>query len=344
MNFKITPRRLRILILIIASGLIIYFLYLVKSILPPFIFAIILAYVLNPVIKFIEQHGAKRTYAIIITYLSFILIIFLISFYGFPILLKEMNAFAETIPDYTNQLQEMVRNFYRDFQRVEIPESVRQVTNENIQHLEQLLLDSLDKMVNKIWGVFSSLFSIIIAPILTFYILKDSDHISERILNILPTSFRDEFIELWQSIDWVLTKFIRGHLLVAGLVGLASTIGFTIINMKFAILLGIIAGLADLIPYFGPILGAIPAVALALLNSKWQALYVLIVMFIIQQLESNFLSPKILGESVGLHPLVVIFVLLAGGHLFGVLGMLLAVPVAAVGRITINYVFRKMIS
>jgi predicted PurR-regulated permease PerM len=174
--------------------------------------------------------------------------------------------------------------------------------------------------------------------------LKDSNHISTRLLNFLPVSIREEFINLWGKIDNVLTNFIRGHLLVAGIVGLLTTIGLLIIKMKFALILGIIAGLADLIPYFGPILGAVPAVVLALLDSNVQVFYVILVMIIVQQLESNLLSPKILGDSVGLHPLAVIFVLLTGGHFFGVVGMIIAVPFAAVIKIVINYAVTKMVS
>jgi len=139
-------------------------------------------------------------------------------------------------------------------------------------------------------------------------------------------------------------KFIRGHLLVASMVGVLTSLGLALVGVKFYLLLGIIAGIADLIPYFGPIIGAIPAVGLALLNSSQQALYVLLVMVVVQQVENNLLSPKILGDSVGLHPVVVIFVLLAGGHLFGILGMLLAVPLTAILRILVNYLYTLLVS
>ncbi len=344
MKLEMTRKKLRISILIITGVLIIYFLYLIKSVLVPFLLALVLAYILNPFIRFLERHGLCRILAILGTYFSFAVIVFIIIYYGFPIIIKEVNALAETVPEYTLKLQEFVRNFYKDFQRVDIPESIKKVTLENINNFEQTILDTLDSMVSNVWNIFSGIFSIILAPVLAFYMLKDSSYIGTKLLNFIPISIREEFTKLWDKIDNVLTNFIRGHLLVAGIVGLLTTLGLSIIGMKFAIILGIIAGLADLIPYFGPILGAVPAVALALLNSKVQAFYVILVMIIVQQLESNLLSPKILGDSVGLHPLAVIFVLLTGGHFFGVLGMIIAVPFAAVIKIIINYAVCRMIS
>ena len=193
-------------------------------------------------------------------------------------------------------------------------------------------------------GLFSGLFIYLLTPILAYYLLRDKAIICEKINGIFPCAYKQRIAYLCREIDRVLTKFIRGHLLLALIVGILMAIGLSIINVKFAILLGIFAGVLDLVPYFGPILGAIPAVAIALLDSKSKAIYVIIITVLIQQLESNYLSPKILGESVGLHPLAIIFVVLAGGHLFGFLGLVLAVPAAAIGKIIINYYLDKSIA
>ncbi|HEX3032252.1 MAG TPA: AI-2E family transporter, partial [Bacillota bacterium] len=146
------------------------------------------------------------------------------------------------------------------------------------------------------------------------------------------------------DMDQVLRGFIRGHLLVCGLVGGLSALGLYLIGVPFALLLGIIAGILDIIPFFGPILGAVPALALALLQS-WQAtIYTLLLFVIIQQVEGNIITPKILGEAVGLHPLIIIFALLAGGHLWGVTGMIIALPLAAVIRVAARYMLIKLVS
>ena len=334
---KFTERTRRVLLLIIALLLGVYFLYIVRVILPPFILALVLAYLLNPLVTNLEKKGFDRTLAIIIVYSSVLGVIAFFIVYAFPVITKEIDKFSKMIPVLTMQIQKSITNFYENYQRVQIPESLRQVIDDTISNIEQFLIASLDALADRVLGIFSGLIIILISPILAFYILKDKNILGERIMGLFPIAFRRELSHLWKEIDRVLTKFIRGHLLIAFLVGLMMAFGLTIIGVPFAILLGIISGLFDLIPYFGPVLGALPAFVMALLDSPVKALYVLILMIIVQQIESNILSPKILGESVGLHPLTVIFVVLAGGHLFGLLGLLIAVPVTAVTRIIVNY-------
>ncbi len=247
-----------------------------------------------------------------------------------------------SIPGYTRQVHAILQDFYADYQRIIIPESVRLEIDNAIFNIEQALTGTIGQIVNGLLSIFSHTFSIAIAPVLAFYILNDQEEISRRFLEILPFRWRSEFIYLWQEIDRVLMKFIRGHLTVALLVGVLTSVGLFLIGLDFPFLLGLIAGLADIIPYFGPIIGTIPALTLALLHSKKMAFSVLVVMAVVQQLESNIISPKILGSSVGLHPLTVIFVLLLGGKLYGIIGMLLAVPATAITRILIFYFIARV--
>lgn len=161
---------------------------------------------------------------------------------------------------------------------------------------------------------------------------------------MIPLSKRSELLQLWEEIDEVLINFIIGNLTVALLVGSCTAFGLAMIGMDFPLLLGIITGITNIIPYFGPVIGGIPAVLLALLKSQKLAFYVIIVIVVVQQLESNFISPKVLGKSVGLHPLIVIFILLAGGELGGIVGMLIAVPLTAVLKIIVTYLFAKVMA
>ena len=321
---------------------IIYFMYLIKGILPSFILALVLVYLLNPLVKFLEKYRIPRITAIFLVYLAFTTIIILLGFYALPVMIREINSFIRTIPDYTHQVQDLIQNFYDNYRQVAIPESVRQVINESIRKGEAILLQTIRQIAQGIINLLSQILNIIIAPVLAFYILKDAEQINKRILSILPPCYREGLLDLWQEIDHVLMGFIRGHLLVAFIVGLLSTIGLAIIGMNFFLLLGILVGLADLIPYFGPIIGAIPTVMLALLQSNYLAIKVLIVILTIHQLEGNIISPKILGDSVGLHPLAVIFALLVGGTLYGIIGLLVAVPLAAILRILVNRIYKKL--
>lgn len=341
---SLSQRNKRLLLLIGALLLVIYFLFLVRVILPPFILALILTYLLNPFVTHIESKGFNRSFSILIVYASVLTGVSLVALYAFPVIAKEIENFSRMIPSLTIQLQQTITGFYENYQRIQIPDSLRQVIDETINNIEQVLISSLDNLADRMLGLFSGLVIILLAPILSFYILKDKNSINERIMGLFPISLRKEVSYLWKDVDRVLTKFIRGHLFIALLVGIMTAIGLTVVDLRFAILLGIVAGIFDLIPYFGPVIGAIPAILIAILDSKIKVLYVLLLMVVVQQIESNILSPKILGESVGLHPLTVIFVVFAGGHLFGLLGLLMAVPITAVGRIIINYWVDKVMT
>ncbi|WP_227765892.1 AI-2E family transporter [Zhaonella formicivorans] len=334
----------RRLLIFIFVAFVVYFLYRVRGVLFPFILAIILAYVLNPLVELLEQYKIRRLYGIIVVYATVLGLLFLVGFYGVPVIVKQLTAFGEKIPYYTSEAQSRLRDFYRDYQRFNIPESLRESIDQNIVNFQLQLTQLLSKLVTGIFNIFSQIFSFIIAPILAFYLLKDKDEISKSIVQSIPVANRSELLSLWEEIDTVLLKFIRGHLLVATLVGAATALGLALIGMDFPLLFGIISGITNIIPYFGPIIGAVPAILLALLQSETLALYVILVMAVVQQLESNLISPRILGQSVGLHPLLVIFVLLAGGELWGLVGMLIAVPLTAVLRILIGYLFTKLIA
>jgi predicted PurR-regulated permease PerM len=162
-------------------------------------------------------------------------------------------------------------------------------------------------------------------------------------LKSIPKGIRDQVINISRDIDNLLSRFIRGQLIIAMIVGVLSIIALVVLKVQFAFLIGTIAGVTNIIPYFGPIIGAIPAIIVALLDEPMKAIWVIIAFFIIQQTESAILSPKIVGESVGLHPVFVILVLLIGGELFGVIGLIFAIPIAASIKIILNHLVKILI-
>lgn len=142
--------------------------------------------------------------------------------------------------------------------------------------------------------------------------------------------------------DKSISQFIRGRIIVGIFVGITTTIALFILNIDFAFSIGMLAGIADIIPYFGPVIGIIPAVFFALLEGPLKALWVIITFTTIQQIENNIITPKVVGESVGIHPVTVIISLILGGGFFGILGMILAIPVVAVVKILYSYIVEKV--
>jgi len=332
---------IRIIILVVLFLLFLYFIILALPITTPFFIAFFLAYLLDPLVDWFEKKRISRIWGILIIYVSLILVISAGIIYGFPSIILELNKFADTIPLYAKQIQEYIKVWQNNYSKIDIPESIRVITDDTIEQAENFLIGIFKSAAQGFVYFFTKIFDIILAPILAFYLLKDLDEIKEWFLKLIPVVARKDVILLGQQMDKILKSFLRGHLIVAFLVGGLTTIGLSLVGMEFALVLGLIAGVFNIIPYFGPLFGIIPAVALALLQSKKMAIYVFIIMVGIQQIEGNIITPKILGKSIGLHPLVIILALLVGGHLFGILGMIFAIPLTGILKVLLSFIIKK---
>ena len=335
----LTKRSIRIGVLVALSGITLAFIFSIRSIFVPFGIALAISYALDPFLRFAEDRGLSRVWAILLAYAILGLLVALFLLGVVPTVVVELNKLADAIPSFTRQVQDLIRVVQSNYSRFVLPESLRSVIDDTINRFQQITLDLIGAVVNRTVGVFSGLFNLILAPILAFYLLRDLELIKRGIVNVLPSTHRRELVALGADIDAVLGGFVRGQLLVAVIVGVLVGVILSLLGMRFAALIGIIAGITNIIPYFGPVIGAIPAIALALLTGPVLALKVLIALVAVQQLEGSIISPQIVGDRVGLHPLTIIFALLAGAKLFGFLGLLLAVPVAGVIKVTLKHLF-----
>lgn len=317
---------------LIALFLLCFSVYKIRGILAPFIFAIILAYIFNPVLGFLQKHGFTRMGALIALYFALAGLIFISTTEVVPLIIAELDTFSESLPRYTRQMQDAINDLHQEYSRVGIPQSLRQALDDAISRGEKGLLDFTGRIVDGCIGTVTYLVGLILAPVIAFYILKDLTILKKAVVNGIPHRYRGDILALLKAIDETVGGFILGHVLVSILVGVFCTLGLYLLQIDFALLLGLVAGITNFIPYFGPIIGAVPALFIAMLKSPRHSLYVLIMYTIIQQVESGILVPAIIGDKVGLHPLAVIFILLAGGEIFGLLGLLLAVPAVAIGK------------
>lgn len=326
-----------------ALTLFVLFINSVRPALTPFIIGFIIAYILKPLVDVMECHRIPRSIAILLLYLAMALLVFLLFFFALPVLFRDLNTLVDLIPYYTEKVQEMLKGIQVGYNRVPMPEGIRRVSDDTIRQIETGSLDILQGFVQGLLGIFSQVFNLVLAPVLSFYILRDFDTLGKLVLNIVPVRYRVEAEQMGAEINQVIKKFIRGNLLVALIVAVMASIGMFLIGMDFPLLIGIIVGITNFIPYFGAFISTIPIVLLALIKSKWLALYVLGLMILIQQIEGNIISPKILGGCVGLHPLLIVFALLSSGYLLGFWGLLLAVPLAAVIKIMLKHIYLRLI-
>lgn len=255
----------------------------------------------------------------------------------FPALVTELQKLGEGIPQYTALVQNFLLRLQSDYRRFDLPESIRPVIDQHILELQSAALALVDRLTDSMLGIFSHLYAIIIIPLLVYYLLRDEASLKRSLLLMFPPKYRRIVAAAGNEMDQTLGAYLRGILLICFLVGIMTYLSLLLLGMDFALILGIIAGITNIIPYFGPLIGAVPAVLIALLDSPVLALKVIIVLVVVQQLESQIIAPQILGRSLGLHPLAVIFVLILGGSFFGLIGLIFAVPLTALVRILFRH-------
>lgn len=336
---RVLPWLLHILVILAAA----LFLFRVRAVLTPFLLALGLSYLMNPLVTYLEKRGAPRGVGTLVVYVGFTLFIALVGVYLFPRLFSQLEMLAEVIPEQAQQIQARLVAFYARFNRFNIPEPLKGAVDDGIRRTEAALADFVRRMVSAVPGLLPKMTMLILVPVLAFYFTMDFPEIKMWLLSWIPSRWRSEVVGLLIEMDHALGSFIRGQLLVSAVVGVLIFAGLSIIGIDFALVIGLVAGLFNIIPYFGPVIGAIPAVIFAFLESPVLVVYVIILFVLVNQFESAVVGPNILGEQVGVHPVAVIFAILAGGHLFGVVGILLAVPTAAIIKVILRYLHERLV-
>ncbi len=327
--------------------LLIYFIYYIRKplldILQPIFFALIITYLLNPLISGLELKKISRTLSVIIIYIIVIIGVSITLFFILPRFLGSITDLIETIPQFLQRYEILFYEFVIRYRNSDLPLRIIDTLDQNIYHIEQVLISSLQEIVSLITSVFYFLFDFILGGIIAFYFLKDIKEFKRGLLSIVPRKGRKWILDVVRDIDVVLSGFIRGQLLVAAILGIITMIGLSFIGVKYSFILGGIAGIANIIPYFGPIIGIIPAAIVAFFDRPVYAIWVILMYFILQQLESAVLTPKIVGSRVGLHPATTIIAVIVGGKFFGLVGLIVAVPIVGIMRVLVIRIVRRIV-
>lgn len=319
-------------------------LYKVRAILGPFFLAFVLAFLLNPFVEVLERYKISRNKSIAIVFTIIAAVLAATIFLVLPIIYSQLNKLLLVLPNTIQLITETMNGYREQFKASGLPSQVSLVLDQQIAQGEILIANYLNMILSNLPNVLSTFTLYMLSPVISIYLLADWKNLGNGFYRIIPQRWRMEWRRLWQDINHVIRQFIRGDLLIALIVGTLIGIGVKLVGMEYALLIGLICGIFDIIPYFGPVIGAVPAILLALTISPVMAVKVALVIFLVQQLEGNIISPKLMGESVGLHPLWVIFALLACGELAGFWGLFLAVPLAAVIRVVFNHVYYRLVS
>lgn len=336
--------RRKILVYILFALIFIFFLYIayryrikLLRIMTPVLLAVIIAYLIYPIVLWLEEKKISRTWSILIIYFVSFGVITASIIFILPHLINNTKELMNTLPDIAMELRDNFNTFIRNIKTSKWPsdikESIFKEINNGTYFAERVAMDTLK---NYLWGIAKTAtvaLDLIIAMVIAYYLIKDAKSFRDGGLSLIPRKWRNGVIGCCREINVVLSNFIQGQVLTALIVGIMITIGFFIIKLKYPLILGMIAGIFNIIPYFGPVIGAIPAIAVALIDSPLKALWTAVIVVIIQQIENIFISPRIIEGRVGLHPVTTILAMLVGGEFFGIVGMLISVPVAAVLKV-----------
>lgn len=324
-----------ILLIIMAAAL---FYYSAAVLLQLFI-AFALAYILNPAVQLLERRGVKRLYGILVVFLLTITLLGGFAAFLVVSISGEFSNMQLNLPAYVQHLYEIAPAPVKEYLGVETPDKLALRLGELLQQaraaapgLLKPLLAFLQKALTSTLGVLLALLGYLIIPVYLFYLLYDLPALKTFIESYIPERFLPAYTQKLAEVDAVLSGFVRGQLSVCAILAILYSAGLYFIGIDLAIVIGILAGVTFIIPYVGTILGICLAVVMALLkfNDILHPLLCVGWFSFVQLLEGTIITPKIVGDTVGLHPLVAIVALLIGGQLFGIAGMLLAVPATAV--------------
>ncbi len=299
----------------------------------PFLLSGFIAYLLHPLIIRLEKFGMNRTFAITIIYFVFFAGIGYGLYVGIPLFIRQLRDFSDQLPIFIGQYRDWIHHL--EVSTSHFPDGIQDQIDEKIDDLESWFNRWIEKSINSLVKLIDHLVIIAVIPFISFYMLKDFSLLKRATWYIAPKKWRGNGQKFLEAVNESLGGYIRGQILVCVLVAVLSTVALVILGVKYPIMLGLFIGVTNIIPYFGSIIGLIPTIAIALLSSPKLAIITTIVMLIIQFLEGNVLSPFIVGKSLHMHPLFIMAALVVGGEVFGVVGMILSVPILAVIKIAV---------
>ena len=329
----------------ITIGLVVLFYVLskLKWLFIYFSFALMLAYFFDPLYKFLLNKKAPKVLAIIVVFGIIIALLILTIFFLIPSVINQLNILYNEIPKFINSYQTLILSLEPQLSRFIDPADVESLLKENLSELQKSILGFSQTIIIYLSNIVSSItFGIVIVPLILFYLMKDIFIFKENLYIFVSKKNKKEFKEVLEEIDNIISGFIRGRIIVCFIVGTLIGIGLYFLNLKFALIIGVVSGVFNFIPYLGPIVGVVLALIFALGSPWWTLLMIVVLFVLVNQLEAIYLNPNILGKGLGLHPLTVILSILICGQLLGILGVLVAVPLAAILKVlAIRYLVQE---
>lgn len=314
-----------------------------EIVLLPMILTGLLYYLLNPMVDWMERHKVSRTVGISILFVLIVLLIVWGLAVAIPSIQEQASSFVQNLPSNIQKIESRITGLLEDERfeqfRPTALEMLDKVNDQIITFVQKFSSSAVNWASNLISTASQIVVAVLIMPFILFYLLRDGQYLNKNITQYLPTKWRVPIGTVLSDVNSQLSNYVRGQVTVAVIVAFMFSILFSIIGLNYSVTLGVMAGFLNLIPYLGSFLAMIPAVILGLIAGPFMLLKVLIVFMIEQTIEGRFVTPLIIGSSLSIHPITILFVLLAAGQMYGVLGVLLGIPIYASIKVLVKAIF-----
>ncbi len=349
-----TLKRHRLGLFVLLVGLLLaWMLWSVKGALAAFIIGVALAFVLDPLVTFLQRRGVPRWGGVLVAYAAVVALVAAIVAYAIPPIAAQARDLISHMPQLSAALSDWQQALIDWYESLPLPPELREALDESIRNAQSALGGVLGEIVGPAIAALlraaGFLVGLVVIPVWLFYVLKDRERLPGAVNRALPEGWRPDAGNVLAILAGVGGSWVRGQLILGAAIFAATVIGLTILTFigfsefgSFTLVLALIAGVLEWFPIIGPVIAAIPAILIGLSISPAAALAAVILYTAIQQLENHLLVPKVMGDAVDLHPAVIIMSLVIGGALFGIGGAILAAPVVAIGRDLYRYTFRRL--
>ena len=330
-----------------ALAVFVLFLMVFSSILLPFVAGMALAYFLDPVADWLERRGLSRMMASIVILISFVLIFALSLIIIIPVVIGQASEFISNVPQYVSKLQQLIAGADTNLLPTWVSSQIDAV-KENFSKLLAEGAGFIGTLLTQIWNSGKSLVDVVsllvVTPVVAFYLLLDWDRMIDKVDSWVPRDHVRTVRQIARDMDKTIAGFVRGQGSLCLILGIYYAIGLSLVGLNFGLLIGLFSGMISFIPYIGSMVGLILAVGIAVVQfwpDYLPVIFTLVVFFSGQFIEGNILQPKLVGSSVGLHPVWLMFALFAFGALFGFVGLLVAVPAAAAVGVLVRFALSR---
>ena len=335
----LNKNNIRIFFTLVGVGLLFYFSFLLINVIILIAISILLGFILAPFVKMLEGKGFSRTISTLIIFILFGFLVYFGLSFVIPKFVFQMDQLIGSLKDFSlneelNLLETKILRIFPFFNQGELSLKVQGIISTTFN-------DSINHITQYISSIVSTAAFVVIVPFIAFYLLKDSSVIQKGLIHIVPNKYFEMSYWILKSVSLQLGRFVRGWVFDAIFVGTAIGFGFYFIGLSNALPLGVIAGIGHLIPYLGPLIGGIPAIVLSIVQTGdlSQVPLIMLIVTLTYTLDNGLVQPYVFSKSVDMHPIIIIILIIIGSELFGLIGMLLAVPTATVVKTAVTEIY-----